>query len=187
MTNVYMGRSAIMLAALLATAVVGAPVDHAAVAKAYGIAIDAGIGWTGIVEETTASAASPWLGEACWVHASNISTIKAYSEFNKATKDQFPDARSTGWTVAWDAASRNAFAYGMWSATNTAGPNPTGKGGATGFVYMLHFNADDKIDSFTMVWNDAWFSEQIGWGNTCSCPATRAGASCFTPKPLASL
>ena len=169
------------------SAVVGAPVDHAAVAKAYGIAIDAGIGWTGIVEETTASTSSPWLGEACWVHASNISTIKAYSEFNKATKDQFPDARSTGWTVAWDAASRNAFAYGMWSATNTAGPNPTGKGGATGFVYMLHFNADDKIDSFTMVWNDAWFSEQIGWGNTCSCPATRAGASCFTPKPLASL
>ena len=176
---------AMMIAVMLAVAATAAPaaVDHVKVATAFGKAIDSGIGWSGLVEKTTASATSPWLGEACMVHALNITTIKAYAEFNKGTKAQFPDAGSTGWVAAWDAGSRNAMVYGMWSATNTKGPSPTGRKGSTRFVYMMHFNAADLIDSFTMVWNDAWFSEQIGWGNSCSCPATRPGASCFTPPP----
>ena len=172
----------VVLAAAAAAAAQPA-VDYAAVAKAYGVALDAGVGWSGLVEATTASDASTWSGEACMAHANNVTTIKAYAEFNKQTKAQFPDAKSTGWTVAWDPVSRNAFAYGMWSATNTAGTNPTGLGGSTGFTYLFHFDAADKIDAIIMVWNDAWYSQQIGWGDACSCPATRAGASCYKPPP----
>ena len=55
-------------------------IDYVKVATAYGIALDAGAGWTGIVKATTADATSPWHGEVCMLHAVNVSTIKAYTE-----------------------------------------------------------------------------------------------------------
>ena len=55
-------------------------IDYVKVATAYGKALDAGTGWTGIVKATTADATSPWHGEVCMLHAVNVSTIKAYAE-----------------------------------------------------------------------------------------------------------
>ena len=119
------------------------------------------------------------------LHAVNVSTIKAYAEWNQGAKAQFPNARSTGWTAAWDPVSRNAFAYGVWTAADTAGPGRTGRTGSAGFFYMMHFNAADKVDSFEMVFNDEWFSQQIGWGDACHCPASHPGATCYDPPPVA--
>jgi hypothetical protein len=118
------------------------------------------------------------------IHAMNISTIKAYAGWNQGAKAQFR-SKSTGWTVAWDSVSRNAFAYGVWTAADTGGPGKTGRTGSAGFFYMMHFNAADKTDSFSMVWNDEWFSQQIGWGDACHCPASHPGATCYDPPPAA--
>ena len=87
--------------------------------------------------------------------------------------------------MAWDPASRNAFTYGVWTATDTDGPGKTGRTGSAGFFYMMHFNAADKVDSFEMVFNDEWFSQQIGWGDACHCPASHPGATCYDPPPAA--
>jgi hypothetical protein len=181
--------------------------DYAVLAKQYGQAIDEGIGWAGIVKEVTESDTTPWSGHVCMINAWGITTVKDYAEWNVASVPQFPDIKATNWTAAWDPFSRNAFVYGVWTGTNSAGPGHTDRFATGPFVYMLHFNEHAKVDRFTKVWNDAHSARQyagmepklvfptasetnvasrpaprrLGWGDMCHCPPKIPGFPCYDP------
>lgn len=139
LTNIYMFPSSALQSTL----------DYRAKALEYGQAVDDGVGWAGIIQELTDNDQSPWTGQVCMINVWNVSTIKAYAEWAKESFAQFPHMKSIDWVASWDPTSRNALVYAMWTGANTAGPNATYRMGTGGFVYMLHFNAADKVDSFT--------------------------------------
>jgi len=79
---------------------------------------------------------------------SGINSIEAYCGFMEGICNNFKDCKYDVQTFGWDGKRNTAIVFGKFTAMEGAGPSD--------YVYTLHFDENDKIDSMTKIWNDAY-------------------------------
>jgi hypothetical protein len=96
-----------------------------------------------------------------------IDTVEGYTEWMASLgKDVLPGCHYKLVASAYDASTRTALFFGIFTGKHTgaAGPVPaTHKQAVADYVYALTMDADDKVGSMVKIWNAPWSMKELGW------------------------
>ena len=97
-------------------------------------------------------------------------TLENYVEWMKLiAKEVMPNCYLTDVVSTYDTKTRTAIFSGIFHGTHTKTPEganlppPTNKSTASDYVYVIHFDAEGKIDSLVKIWNSEWSAKELGW------------------------
>jgi predicted ester cyclase len=132
-------------------------------ARAFFEACESGQGWEGCSSYCTPDASFSAQAEPL----AEIATLAEYADWMKWLLGPLPDGRYELKAFAVDDARRSVSAFAVFSGTHTGdgGPlPPTGKSCSADYVYVMEFDAADKIRHLTKIWNAGWSLRELGWG-----------------------
>ncbi len=136
--------------------------DMTGVAKAFFEACETGNGWEVCRAFCTPNATFSAQAEPLL----DVKTLAQYTDWMRGILTLLPDAHYELRSFAADTDRNNVIAYAVFHGTHTGqgGPvPPTGRQVSTDYVYVMQFDAGQKIAHMTKIWNARLALKELGW------------------------